>query len=158
MIKIPIKKMFTCLLPILGGLLLMAGCSTFNPSPAYQEDFTTLKPPQMSLQEATDSLKHSLSAMYYNNGSTSDNPQVTSDGFSIVNRNKTYSFKFDDFKSITVSPDSTTGFGGYDCYGFYLGTWSTGFSFYWRSLNDAKAFVDAVEALKFYNSKANVNH
>ena len=154
--KFPIKRPISCFFLVLGGLLLATGCSSFMPlTSAYKADFNNLQQPKMTLQEANDTLKRELLALYYNNGSSTENAQVTSDGFSLSIKGKPYTFKFDDLKSLTVNPDTTAmgGLGATDCYGIDVGSAMSGFSFYWKSLDDAKGFVDAIGAIKYYNSK-----
>jgi tetratricopeptide (TPR) repeat protein len=138
-----IKKLHIHSFLLLSSMLLMTGCATL-----YQVDYNPQKASQMSLSQARQDLRQELQTGVLNfqvgvyNQPIKD-VKLTQDGFTVIlTDGSQHSDRFDQVQSLSVTD---AGFSWYlvQLNPDYLG---------WRTVNDAKNFVDAFEAMKYYFS------
>lgn len=130
-------------------LLFMTGCAVGSASPVapvvvYKADFNIEQQPQMSLPEAYENIKHDLQTEKWG----LDDIQVTSQGFSFVYMGNKYSGKFDEIQTLKVSDEPVNGSDNY-CVYYTLDS----SCICWTSPIDARSFVDAFMAMKYYSSR-----
>jgi len=123
--------------------LLMSGCATL-----YQANYDPQKASQMSLSQARQDIRQELQTGVLNfqvgvYNQPTKNVGLTQDGFTLTLANGSqHSDRFDQVQGLSVTDE------GFSWYLVQLNPDYLG----WRTLNDAKTFIDAFEAMKYYSS------
>ena len=126
------------------GVMLLTGCATL-----YQADYNPQKASQISLSDARQNIKQELQTCLFDfqvgcYNQPTKNVKLTNDGFTLTLADGgRHSVRFDQVQNLAVTDE------GFSWYMVQLNSNYLG----WRTVNDAKSFVDAFQAMKYYSSK-----